>query len=263
MKRLSIHDMCVLAQLRGGKCLSTNYVNNTTKLKWQCSEGHSWEATPKNIRKGVWCSRCAGVHPYTIQDMQALAEQRGGRCISKEYTNVKQHLSWQCKEGHTWEATPGSVVSGRWCRICGFKRSADSHRGTIEEMRSLAEKRGGKCLSTNYVNNTTKLKWQCSEGHSWEATPNNIKKGRWCPTCARRKRADARRGTIEEMHRLAESRGGKCLSTNYVNNRTMLEWQCKEGHIWEARPDNIKYRTQWCRNCSGRWKRHAGLPFTN
>ncbi len=96
-------------------------------------------------------------------------------------------------------------------------------RLSIHDMSVLAQLRDGKCLSANYVNNRTKLKWQCSEGHIWEAPPNSVKAGKWCPTCATRKRADARRGTIEEMHRLAESRGGKCLSAKYVHSRTKLK----------------------------------------
>jgi len=43
---------------------------------------------------------------------------------------------------------------------------------TIKEMQEIAESRGGKCLSKEYVNNYTKLKWQCDEGHTWKATPN-------------------------------------------------------------------------------------------
>ena len=59
-----------------------------------------------------------------------------------------------------------------------------SRRLTIEEMQALAAKKGGKCLSTQYINAMTKLKWQCAEGHIWEARPNNIKNGgTWCPEC--------------------------------------------------------------------------------
>ena len=110
-------------------------------------------------------------------------------------------------------------------------------------MHKLAEKKGGKCLSIEYVNTRTKLKWQCKEGHVWEAKPKKIKRGTWCPICARNVRL-----TIEKMHKLAEKKGGKCLSTEYVNTRTKLKWQCKEGHVWEARPDNIK-RGTWCPIC--------------
>jgi hypothetical protein len=85
--------------------------------------------------------------------------------------------------------------------------------------------------------------WQCSEGHQWEAVPNNVKSGTWCPHCA-----GQTKGTIEEMQRIAEERGGKCLSSTYVNSSAKLLWECTEGHRWEATPSNIK-RDSWCRLC--------------
>lgn len=54
-------------------------------------------------------------------------------------------------------------------------------------MQELAKSRGGKCLSDKYINNRTKLRWQCNEGHIWKSTPNSIKNGSWCPICSRRK----------------------------------------------------------------------------
>ena len=36
--------------------------------------------------------------------------------------------------------------------------------------------------------------------------------------------------TIKDMQGIAEARGGKCLSTEYVNSNTHLEWECSEGH---------------------------------
>ena len=52
---------------------------------------------------------------------------------------------------------------------------------TIEEMHSFAQERGGKCLSKEYINARTKLKWQCKEGHIWETKPANVRRGKWCP----------------------------------------------------------------------------------
>ncbi len=55
---------------------------------------------------------------------------------------------------------------------------------TIEEMQTIAEKRGGKCLSETYINLSVKLKWQCVVGHEWKATPHNVKnRNSWCPYC--------------------------------------------------------------------------------
>ena len=56
-------------------------------------------------------------------------------------------------------------------------------RRKIEEMRAIAEWRGGGCLSSRYVNARTKLRWQCEKGHIWEAVPYAVKTGTWCPVC--------------------------------------------------------------------------------
>ncbi|MFH1520520.1 MAG: hypothetical protein ABID61_02655, partial [Candidatus Micrarchaeota archaeon] len=58
------------------------------------------------------------------------------------------------------------------------------HKLTIQNMKILAEKRGGKCLSNNYYDAHSKLTWQCNDGHVWEANSNKIQQGRWCPICS-------------------------------------------------------------------------------
>ena len=32
--------------------------------------------------------------------------------------------------------------------------------------------------------------------------------------------------SIEDCHKLAQSKGGKCLSTEYINNASILKWEC-------------------------------------
>jgi succinate dehydrogenase flavin-adding protein (antitoxin of CptAB toxin-antitoxin module) len=181
-RRDTLEDMQRLARKRGGKCLSTEYINNHSKLLWQCREGHQWPAVPNNISKGSWCPVCAGNTKNSIEHMQEIAAGRGGKCLSTEYISNKTKLLWQCQRGHKWKAVPANIKTGQWCPRC-----ADPHkgrRGTLEQMQQLARDRGGLCLSTAYVNTTSKLLWQCHRGHKWKAVPHNIKKGRWCPRCA-------------------------------------------------------------------------------
>jgi len=98
-------------------------------------------------------------------------------------------------------------------------------------MTELARSYGGECLSTRYINLTTPLKWRCAEGHVWKAAPSMVKpsgyqeRGTWCPECAK-----APRYSLDDMHELAASRGGRCLSPLYINNDTPLEWCCVKGH---------------------------------
>jgi nucleoside-diphosphate-sugar epimerase len=55
---------------------------------------------------------------------------------------------------------------------------------TMRDMQETALSRGGRCLSTEYVDIKTKLKWKCGFGHEWEASPRLLKAGHWCPDCA-------------------------------------------------------------------------------
>ena len=45
----------------------------------------------------------------------------------------------------------------------------------------------GECLSEKYLGAHEYLDWQCSEGHKWKSTPNNIKNNKcWCPECKKK-----------------------------------------------------------------------------
>ena len=86
--KVTIGQMRALARARGGACLSTKYVNAQTKLRWKCAKGHAWEATPGSVKNaGNWCLKCAGRAPLTLEQMQAVAKKRGGKCLSTTYVN--------------------------------------------------------------------------------------------------------------------------------------------------------------------------------
>ncbi len=57
-------------------------------------------------------------------------------------------------------------------------------RDHMAAIRAIAESHGGECLSPQYVDSQTKLRFRCARGHEWEARPNAIKQGKWCRICA-------------------------------------------------------------------------------
>lgn len=175
--KLTIVEMHKTARDHGGMCLSDKIA---TKLLWECSEGHRWEATAANVKRGTWCPHCARTVKRTIEEMHRLAEDRGGRCLSDVYKSGHAKLRWECSKGHQWEAGSANIrLYGRWCPVC-----AGNVKRTLEDMQSAAEKRGGKCLSVTYKNCNTNLLWECGEGHQWEALPSNILRGTWCRKCS-------------------------------------------------------------------------------
>jgi len=186
-----------------------------------------------------------GRKKLTIDEMQEIAQERGGRCLSSEYIDARTNLLWECEKGHRWKAKPLHVKSSTWCPICARKKVGKSQRLTIEEMQELAKRKGGKCLSKKYIGAYTKLTWQCEKGHTWDAAPYAIKTGEWCPVCSRISGI-----TIKDMQEIAEARGGKCLSKEYKNTHAKLLWECSKGHTWKAEPSAIK-SGYWCPHCAG------------
>jgi hypothetical protein len=251
----TIDDAHNIAKARNGKCLSKNYINNRKELKWECSEGHTWNAKPKSIFAGTWCHICGKKRSDdfkrgTIKEMHKIAKERNGKCLSKKYFTAHLKLRWKCSEGHVWEAVPATIKSGTWCPTCSYKKGGVKKRLTIEEMQKIASNKKGNCLSSEYIDANTHLKWECSEGHIWNATPAKIKFGRWCRTCATKNNAGKLRLTIKEMQKIASNKKGNCLSSEYINAHTHLKWECLEGHIWNATPHNIK-AGKWCPDCRG------------
>lgn len=243
MPRYTIEDMMVLAKRYGGECLSTVYKHSHNVLEWRCAEGHQWKSTPTNILQGNWCARCKRISKQAnyFSYLKEYARSKGGDCLSNEFIRSIDKLLWQCRYGHKWEATSTQVVvEQRWCRLCGYERQKD----TLANMQELARRKGGECLSIFYENANEKLRWKCEKGHIWDATPTNIKWGSWCPCCA------FNIPNIEKMKTEAQARGGNCLSKEYINTRTKLQWICKLGHTWMATPNSILSRKSWCPQCA-------------
>ena len=177
-----IHKLKKIAEERNGSLLTDLYIGVNAKYRWRCSKGHEWEAKANNIIAGKWCPECAKNKKSTIETMNEIAKKKEGICVSDKYINNREKLIWRCKEGHEWDATPNNIIRGTWCPECSRNR-----KDTIENMKAIAQERGGKCLSEKYFNQSTKLKWICKYNHVWEAQPKHIKAGSWCPVCAMKK----------------------------------------------------------------------------
>ncbi|MEX2142942.1 MAG: zinc-ribbon domain-containing protein [Pirellulales bacterium] len=188
---------------RGFECLSSAYLGAKVKLRWRCMKcAHEWPATPNDIKNGTGCPACSRRIPLTLQEMQRLAEAKGGKCLSRRYRDSQTKLKWQCKKGHTFWMTPSNVkYNNHWCRPCAHEAmrkrpklyATDNDGSTadnLRELKAIARIRGGKCLSLEYVNNKTKLIFKCKAGHVFHVSPAAIKnRGSWCKRCAEKEKA--------------------------------------------------------------------------
>lgn len=178
----------------------------------------------------------------TIEDCICVAKEHLGRCLSTICVDSRTKMEWECEYGHRWFAKYNCIQQGHWCPIC----YRSSTKNGLQKCRDMAIKNGGHCLASEYVNNRTKMEWKCARGHLWSACCYSIDYGSWCPYCIGKARL-----SISECKKLAESKGGQCMSSRYINVHTKYKWKCFEGHTWTASYSDVKKAT-WCPKCAFR-----------
>jgi len=230
-----------VAKERGGICLSRDYVNSKTTLRWRCAKGHEWDAAWSGIRCGRWCPNCSSLRPVGIERCKQEASAHGGECLSVEYKNSGTKLYWRCMKGHKWYSTWVTVHSGHWCPICAKTRRGIAARKGIEACKKLASIHDVECLSTEYTSNSTKMHWCCVDKHGWWATWSEIRTRPWCPICRAKKTGRAYKTNIEDCKQTASGRGYRCLSEKYVNGIIPMRWWCGScGREWKTSWSSIK-----------------------
>lgn len=239
------------AEQLGGACLDRAAPEGRARVRWRCAAGHVWRMSHVSVARGSWCASCSG-RRLDLEEMRAMAAAHGGRCISRKFVDPATPLRWECAKGHRWSCLPNSVrYQGTWCPQClrdsKFDPAGDN---PWAEALKQASSRGGTCLSDSP--DAAKIRWRCAEGHEW--TNNNfykVARGTWCPFCS------GRRLDITHMRATAAERGGRVISTKYVNASTKLQWECEEGHRWWATPSHVRNDHSWCPQCA--WDRLAEL----
>jgi hypothetical protein len=131
----TLKDCINFIEKKSGKCLSTKYKGALSRMKWQCKKGHQWETTFSHIKNsGTWCPICGG-HIITLQDCKKFAEEKGGKCLAKQYTTNKIKLNWQCEKGHQWDSCFSSLKNiNTWCPTCSGSRSEELCREIFEDL---------------------------------------------------------------------------------------------------------------------------------
>ena len=162
----------------GYKLLSKTYVNNATKLKMICNNGHECEISFANFKnKNRRCSKCSGNRKLTEKEVSIELEKEGYILLSK-YTTANKKIIVKCNHNHVWETSWGKFQSGRRCPYCSGKfNSYDTIKETIES------EQGYKLLSENCNQLRDRVIVRCKHNHKYETTISNFKSGHRCPYC--------------------------------------------------------------------------------
>lgn len=200
-----------------GKILSIpeEFKGIKSKLLYQCGKcKHSWKTRVDSvIHNQTWCPKCAVKSRVddqrgSVAEHQNIITQKGGKLNGIIYEDPKEKLFNQrtrfkieCEAGHKFNINAQNLKQGKWCRKCSYEVIGEKLRGSFQDIQTLIEKRGGKCLSMpeDYKNQHEKLKIRCSENHIFESAPTNFIRGDWCPQCSQGKFESLSRKFFEEI----------------------------------------------------------------
>jgi hypothetical protein len=120
-----------------------------------------------------------GRKKHTIEDINEWLSGTGITLVG-EYTNALQKTTFRCANGHEWEAKPNKIKYGRGCSVCkgGIKHT---HTEFSDWLNKNCQDITTKDI---YKSSHVKMKFECTNGHEWEARPYSIKNGSRCPKCA-------------------------------------------------------------------------------
>ena len=242
VKKPSYREVKRLFAKRGYKLLSTTYKNSRQKLKYVCPEGHRGTIAYGNFRNGQGCPVCADNHKrLSYVEVKRSFEERGYTLLSTNYVNNYTHLEYICPNGHNGSITYKHFKEGQVCPICNH----DAQKLSYDEVKLAFEREGYTLLSTDYVNNSSKLDYICPKGHIGSIRYGGFQRGKRCSVCAGNKTL-----TLSQVKSFFAKEGYTLLSTFYVNNSQHLEYLCPNGHRGSITYANF-YRGKRCPECAG------------
>lgn len=188
MKKLSYEYVKKYIEDRNCILISKEYKGNKDKLKIKCENGHVFEMSFNTFKSGHRCKECSiknriEKRKHTYEYVKNFIEKQGYILLSKKYKNNLEDLKMICDKGHIVNMNFGNFQRGHRCKKCAMEQNHESQKHNYEYVKKYIEKFEYKLLNKEYLNINSKLKMQCKEGHVFEMTFKNFKKGNRCPKC--------------------------------------------------------------------------------
>ena len=186
MAKLTIEYVRECFEKEGYILLEEEYVNAKTHMRYICPNGHNHSTTWSNFKHGFRCPYCS--HSKTSKGQRAnfkkikqAFEEENYTLLTKEeeYKNRHTYLYYICPKGHKHKISWCGFQQGKRCPYCSRKKV------DFKTIKQAFEEENFTLLTKeeDYINNTTKLKFICPNGHTHEICWSDFQQGYRCALC--------------------------------------------------------------------------------
>lgn len=246
---LNIEDMKILAEARGGKCLSDSYSNARKNLLWECSLGHQWLACADSVKNnGTWCGKCnISISEEICRVYFETIFNKKFPCLRPDWclnplTNYKLELDGYCEELNIAFEHNGADH---------FNNSGRFNPGILyrdEKKKELCEKNNTKLFIINELFQKTKLDDLLNEICK-QAKKLNVEMNSNLTNIKFDISVVYTTNSFYKYEGIANLKGGKIIKESYINSYTKCSWECRNGHKWDTTPNSIQ-NGHWCWKCA-------------
>lgn len=238
-----------------------------SKIWWQCSKGHEWQARIfARFKNGQGCPYCFGRLPIVgVNDLQTTNPElvtewhptkNGNVTPSQIKLGSDFKAYWICLKGHEWQAIISSRKTNN-CPYCGNKKVLAGYNdlNTTDPL-VAAEWHPTKNILTpqSVTRKSAKVVWWlCDKGHEWEARifSRHIN---GCPVCSNWKvvkDVNDLNTTDKDLSSYWNVQKNGSLSSFDVHSGSdkVVWWICDKAHEWEESLYFFK-RRRTCPGCS-------------
>lgn len=241
-----------LALKRGGICLSKEYVNAHHKLKFECSKGHIWFATPNSIwRRGTWCNMCKTSIGEDI--CRYVLEKAFNKSFNKSRPDWLLNKSGYKLEldGYNDDLKIAFEYQGEQhynpVKFYGKEKNAFEKQKQRDKIKSITCKKYGiillvipsfKEMNNKFILDTISRELKRKGFDS--SILNRIDINNFYAVRPKNKNHN-------DISNIVNNKGGKLLTIiNSVND--YAEFECEHGHKFKTKASHIKAGS-WCRFC--------------
>lgn len=167
-------------------------------VEWACDKGHLTLARViEKVSSASSCPVCdgtvtiKGVTDFAFKHPELVKQWvRGSKHPSEVRPMSSESAVWRCAKGHEWDAPFHRRAAGHGCPFCAGQRAIEGVNDLASRFPALvAEWHADNKVDPSRVarSSSTVYKWVCSEGHTWEVSPNQRTSHRegitGCPVC--------------------------------------------------------------------------------